>query len=216
MSSKLFGLDSGTVRQITKLFALDGSTPRRVKKLFSLDGSTVRLIFEDFSTFTVSGTSNLIQSPVNEVVRFGVRNDFNAGGTDVNISNSGSGDTNNVGGISGLSIDVDSSHTYNTTTTVAADPSDSNGITVNYINATSMSAPVDRAYMGAGSGNSYQRGGRSSAVLAGNYTVNANYNTGYPKPNNTKTWGGSITSAYFTGTIGNQFFQAGPLGFKTP
>lgn len=215
MSSKLFGLDSSTVRQITKLFALDGSTPRRVKKLFSLDGSTVRLIFEDFSTFTVSGTSNLIQSPVNEVVRFGVRNDFNAGGTDVNISNSGSGDTNNVGGISGLSIDVDSSHTYNTTTTVAADPSDSNGITVNYINATSMSAPVDRAYMGAGSGNSYQRGGRSSAVLAGNYTVNANYNTGYPKPNNTKTWGGSITSAYFTGTIGNQFFQAGPLGFKT-
>ena len=109
MSSKLFGLDSGTVRQITKLFALDGSTPRRVKKLFSLDGSTVRLIFEDFSTFTVSGTSNLIQSPVNEVVRFGVRNDFNAGGTDVSISNSGSGDTNNVGGISGLSIDVDSS-----------------------------------------------------------------------------------------------------------
>ena len=51
---KLFGLDSSTVRQITKLFALDGSTPRRVKKLFSNDGGTIRLIFEDFSTFTVS------------------------------------------------------------------------------------------------------------------------------------------------------------------
>ena len=215
MSSKLFGLDSGTVRQITKLFALDGSTPRRVKKLFSLDGSTVRLIFEDFSTFTVSGTSNLIQSPVNEVVRFGVRDDFNAGGTDVSINNSGSGDANNVGNISGLSIDVDSSHSYNTTTTVAADPSDSNGITVNFINASSMSAPIAEGYIGAGSGNSYQRGGRSSAVLAGVYQSNANYNTGYPKPNNTKSWGGSITSAYYTGTIGNQFYQVGPLGFKT-
>tara|TARA_R100001440_G_scaffold75195_2_gene101836 strand:- start:759 stop:2231 length:1473 start_codon:yes stop_codon:yes gene_type:complete len=112
MSAKLFGLDSGTVRRIKKLFALDGSTPRRVKKLFSLDGSSVRLVFEDFSTFTVSGTSNLIQSPVNEVIDFGVRSDFDAGGTDVNVNASGSGDTNNIGGVSGLSVDVDSNHTF--------------------------------------------------------------------------------------------------------
>lgn len=112
---KLFGLDSSTVRQIQKLFALDGSTPRRVKKLFSKDGSTVRLIFEDFSTFTVSGTANLIQSPVNEVIRFGVRDDFNAGGADVTVNASGSGDTGNLGGVSGLSVDVDSNHTYTAT-----------------------------------------------------------------------------------------------------
>lgn len=113
---KLFGLDGTTVRQITKLFALDGSTPRRVKKLFGSDG-TVRLIFEDFSTFTISGTSNLIQSPVNEVVEFGFRNDFSAGGTDVSVNTSGSGDASNVGSVSGLSIDVDSNHTYTTTVT---------------------------------------------------------------------------------------------------
>ena len=109
---KLFGLDSSTVRQITKLFALDGATPRRVKKLFSLDGSTVRLIFEDFSTFTVSGTANEIVSPTNEVIRFGFRDDFAAGGTDVNVNASGTGDTNDVGGVTGLTVDVDSSHTY--------------------------------------------------------------------------------------------------------
>tara|TARA_R100001440_G_scaffold11891_1_gene21029 strand:- start:1251 stop:2735 length:1485 start_codon:yes stop_codon:yes gene_type:complete len=109
---KLFGLDSSTVRQITKLFALDGSTPRRVKKLFALDGSSVRLIFDDFSTFTVSGTANEIVSPVNEVIKFGFRNDFSAGGTDTNVNASGTGDTSNVGGVSGLSVDVDSSHTY--------------------------------------------------------------------------------------------------------
>lgn len=125
---KLFGLDSSTVRQITKLFALDGSTPRRVKKLFSNDGGTIRLIFEDFSTFTVSGTSNLIQSPVNEVVDFGVRSDFNAGGADVSVNTSGSGDTSNVGGISGLSIDVDSSHTY--TASVAPAIAQSGGVGV--------------------------------------------------------------------------------------
>ena len=112
---KLFGLDSSTVRQIQKLFALDGATPRRVKKLFSKDGNTVRLIFEDFSTFTVSGTSNLIQSPVNEVIRFGVRDDFNAGGADVTVNASGSGDTNNIGGVSGLRVDVDSNHSYTAT-----------------------------------------------------------------------------------------------------
>jgi hypothetical protein len=120
MSAKLFGLDSGTVRRITKLFALDGSTPRRVKKLFALDGSSVRLVFEDFSTFTVSGTSNLIQSPVNEVIDFGVRSDFDAGGTDVNVNASGSGDTNNVGGITGLTIDVDSSHTYTSASDISS------------------------------------------------------------------------------------------------
>jgi len=112
---KIFGLDSSTVRQITKLFALDGATPRRVKKLFGNDGGTIRLIFEDFSTFTVSGTSNLIQSPVNEVVDFGVRDDFNAGGVDVSVNTPGSGDASNVGSVSGLSIDVDSSHTFTTT-----------------------------------------------------------------------------------------------------
>ena len=70
MAAKLFGLDGSTVRRIQKLFALDGSTPRRVKKLFAKDGGSIRLIFEDFSTFTVSGTSNPIVSPVNEVVDF--------------------------------------------------------------------------------------------------------------------------------------------------
>jgi len=110
--AKLFGLDSSTVREITKLFALDGSTPRRVKKLFGNDGGSIRLIFEDFSTFTVSGTSNLIQSPVNEVIDFGVRDDFNAGGTDVSVDTSGTGDASNVGSVSGLDIDVDSNHTY--------------------------------------------------------------------------------------------------------
>lgn len=109
---KLFSLDSGTVREIVKLHALDGATPRRVKKLFGLDGSTVRLIFEDFSSFLATGQANLINSPVNEVIDFGVRSDFNSGGADVNVNTSGTGDTNNVGGISGLSIDVDSSHTY--------------------------------------------------------------------------------------------------------
>ena len=108
---KIFGLDSSTVRQITKLFALDGATPRRVKKLFSNDGGTIRLIFEDKSTFTVSGTANLIQSPVNEVIEFGFRTDFDAGGTDVTVNTSGSGDASNVG-TPGLTIDVDSSHTY--------------------------------------------------------------------------------------------------------
>tara|TARA_R100001126_G_C4885734_1_gene182312 strand:- start:1099 stop:2532 length:1434 start_codon:yes stop_codon:yes gene_type:complete len=108
---KIFGLDSSTVRQITKLFALDGATPRRVKKLFSNDGGTIRLIFEDKSTFTVSGTANLIQSPVNEVIEFGFRTDFDAGGTDTTVNTSGSGDASNVG-TPGLTIDVDSSHTY--------------------------------------------------------------------------------------------------------
>ena len=115
MAAKLFGLEGSTVRRIAKLFALDGSTPRRAKKLFSLDGSTVRLIFEDFSTFTVSGTSNAIVSPVNEIVDFGVRSDFNAGGSDVSVNASASGDTSNVG-VSGITVDVDSSHTYSTTT----------------------------------------------------------------------------------------------------
>jgi len=114
---KLFGLDGSTVRQILKLHALDGATPRRVKKLFGLDGSTVRLIFEDFSSFVAAGTANLIQSPVNEIVDFGVRDDFNAGAATVNVSTSGTGDASNVGGVSGLSIDVDSSHTYSGTAT---------------------------------------------------------------------------------------------------
>ena len=109
---KLFGLDSSTVRKIQRLFALDGATPRRVKKLFSNDGGTVRLVFEDKSTFTVSGTANLINSPVNEVVDFGFRNDFDAGGTDSPVNTSGSGDASNVGSLTGLTIDVDSSHTY--------------------------------------------------------------------------------------------------------
>ena len=112
MAAKLFGLEGSTVRRIVKLFALDGSTPRRVKKLFSLDGSTVRLIFEDFSTFTISGTANQIVSPVNEIVDFGVRSDFNAGGADVSVNASATGDASNVGGVTGLSVDVDSSHTY--------------------------------------------------------------------------------------------------------
>lgn len=214
MSSKLFGLDSSTVRRITKLFALDGSTPRRVKKLFTLDGSTVRLIFEDFSTFTVSGTANLIQSPVNEVVRFGVRSDFDAGGSDVTVNTSGSGDASNVGSISGLSIDVDSSHTYNTTSTVAGDPSDSNGISVSFINASAFSQSIAQGYIGAGSGNIYQRSARASGVLTSQWSQNANYNTSNPKVN-ANNWGGSITSAYFTGTLGNQFMSHGPLGFKT-
>ncbi len=111
MAAKLFGLDGSTVRRIQKLFALDGSTPRRVKKLFANDGGSIRLIFEDFSTFTVSGTSNPIVSPVNEVVDFGVRSDFDAGGTDVNVNTSGTGDATNVG-VTGITIDVDSSHTY--------------------------------------------------------------------------------------------------------
>jgi hypothetical protein len=111
MAAKLFGLDGSTVRRIQKLFALDGSTPRRVKKLFSNDGGSIRLIFEDFSTFTVSGTSNPIVSPVNEVVDFGVRSDFDAGGADVNVNTSGTGDASNVG-VTGITIDVDSSHTY--------------------------------------------------------------------------------------------------------
>ena len=112
---KIFGLDGSTVRQISKLFALDGSTPRRVKKLFGNNGGTVRLLFEDFSTFTISGASNAIVSPANEVVDFGVRDDFDAGGADVTINNTGTGDASNVGSVSGLSIDVDSSHTYTTT-----------------------------------------------------------------------------------------------------
>ena len=111
MAAKLFGLDGSTVRRIVKLFALDGSTPRRVKKLFANDSGDVRLIFEDFSTFTVSGTANEIVTPVNEVIDFGVRDDFNAGGTDVNVNTNGSGDASNVG-VTGISIDVDSSHTY--------------------------------------------------------------------------------------------------------
>jgi len=109
---KIFGLDGSTVRQISKLFALDGSTPRRVKKLFGNNGGTVRLLFEDFSTFTISGASNAIVSPTNEVVDFGVRDDFDAGGADVTINNTGTGDASNVGSVSGLSIDVDSSHSY--------------------------------------------------------------------------------------------------------
>ena len=111
MAAKLFGLDGSTVRRIQKLFALDGSTPRRVKKLFANDGGSIRLIFEDFSTFTVSGTSNPIVSPVNEVVDFGVRSDFDAGGADVNVNTSGTGDASNVG-VTGITIDVDSSYTY--------------------------------------------------------------------------------------------------------
>jgi hypothetical protein len=109
---KLFGLDSGTVRRIQRLFALDGATPRRVKKLFGDDGGTIRLLFEDKSTFTVSGTANEIVSPVNEVVDFGVRSDFDAGGTDSSVNTSGTGDASNVGSISGLTVDVDSNHTY--------------------------------------------------------------------------------------------------------
>tara|TARA_R110001632_G_scaffold51249_1_gene127454 strand:+ start:67 stop:1518 length:1452 start_codon:yes stop_codon:yes gene_type:complete len=131
MAAKLFGLEGSTVRRITKLFALDSSTPRRVKKLFSLDGSTVRLIFEDFSTFTISGTANQIVSPVNEIVDFGVRSDFNAGGSDVSVNASASGDASNVGGISGLSIDVDSSHTYSTTAT--SDVSTTAGVSMVYV-----------------------------------------------------------------------------------
>lgn len=114
---KLFALDSGTVREIYKLFGKDGATPRRIKKLFGLDGSTVRLLFEDFSLFSATGTSNLIQSPVNEVVDFGVRSDFDSGPSTLTINASGSGDASNVGGLSGLSIDVDSSHTYTTDST---------------------------------------------------------------------------------------------------
>jgi len=113
---KLFGLDGSTVREILKLHALDGATPRRVKKLFGLDGSTVRLIFEDFSSFVAAGTANLVQSPLNEVVDFGVRDDFNAGGADVSVNTTGTGDASNVGSVTGLSIDVDSNHTYSSTT----------------------------------------------------------------------------------------------------
>ena len=118
MSAKLFGLEGSTVRRLVKLFALDGSTPRRVKKLFALDGSTVRLIFEDFSTFTASGTANVIVSPVNEVVDFGVRTDFNAGGADVSVNTSGTGDASNVG-VTGITIDVDSSHTYSSSSSTS-------------------------------------------------------------------------------------------------
>ena len=130
MAAKLFGLEGSTVRRITKLFALDSSTPRRVKKLFSLDGSTVRLIFEDFSTFTVSGTSNEIVTPVNEIIDFGVRSDFDAGGTDVSVNAGASGDTSNVG-VSGITVDVDSSHTYSSTAT--SDVSLAAGVAMVYV-----------------------------------------------------------------------------------
>ena len=130
MSAKLFGLEGSTVRRLVKLFALDGSTPRRVKKLFALDGSTVRLIFEDFSTFTASGTANAIVSPVNEVVDFGVRTDFNAGGADVSVNTSGTGDASNVG-VTSLTVDVDSSHTYSSTAT--SDVSQSTGVGMVYV-----------------------------------------------------------------------------------
>jgi len=138
MSAKTFALDGSTVRRIKKLFALDGSTPRRVKKLFALDGSSVRLIFEDLSTFTASGTSNLIQSPVNEVVDFGVRTDFDAGGADVNVNTNGTGDANNVGSVTGITIDVDSSHTY--TSTRASDIAGSSGVGVTQQSSAAFSS----------------------------------------------------------------------------
>lgn len=166
--TKLFGLDGSTVRQIQKLFALDGSTPRRVKKLFSNDGGTVRLVYEDASTFTVSGTANPIVSPTNEVVEFGLRDDFDAGGADVSVNASGSGDTSNVGGISGLSIDVDSNHTFSSTTTVNADPSDSNGANCNTVNG-SVVGISSRAMIVNGSGTTTQQMGRGTSILDGRY-----------------------------------------------
>jgi hypothetical protein len=140
MAAKLFGLDGSTVRQILKLHALDGATPRRVKKLFGLDSGTVRLIFEDFSSFVAAGTANLIQSPVNEVIDFGVRNDFDAGAATINVNTTGSGDASNVGGISGLSIDVDSSHTY----TTASDISQSSGVAARRQSSGAYSQSVTR------------------------------------------------------------------------
>ncbi len=193
---KLFGLDSSTVRQITKLFALDGSTPRRVKKLFSNDGGIIRLIFEDFSTFTVSGTSNLIRSPVNEVIDFGVRSDFNAGGTDVNVNTSGSGDTSNVGGISGLSIDVDSSHTYSAS--VAPQVAQSNGEVLQNLGYQSTSHHV-YAPTGYSIHNSASNSFRN--VLGGHSFSNF-YSGSYLLINGSQVWqsgwnGGSIYSSHY-------------------
>lgn len=190
---KLFGLDGSTVRQIKKLFALDGATPRRVKKLFGNDGS-VRLIFEDFSTFTISGTSNLIQSPVNEVIEFGFRTDFNAGGTDVNINNSGSGDVNNIGGISGLSIDVDSSHTFTTTVTaphsagfvnLGGHASSNN----NTFRSNRESGPMFLTHS-----LSISNIGKLASIMSGNFTSNPNRAT-------SANWGGQISSWRLKGSI---------------
>lgn len=178
--TKLFGLDGSTVRQIQKLFALDGSTPRRVKKLFSNDGGTVRLVYEDASTFTVSGTANPIVSPTNEVVEFGLRDDFDAGGADVSVNASGSGDTSNVGGISGLSIDVDSNHSFSSTQTVNADPSDSNGASCTTINGSTISSnSTDVGMIMNGSGTNAQKMGRGTSILDGRYESTAKSSLGF-------------------------------------
>ena len=190
---KLFGLDGSTVRQITKLFALDGATPRRVKKLFGNDGS-VRLLFEDFSTFTISGTSNLIQSPVNEVVEFGFRTDFSAGGTDVNINNSGSGDVNNIGGISGLSVDVDSNHTFTTTVTA---PHSAGFVNIgghastnnNTFRSNRESGPMFMTHS-----LSIANIGKFASIMSGNFTSNPNRAT-------SATWGAQIANWRHSGSI---------------
>ncbi len=190
---KLFGLDGSTVRQITKLFALDGSTPRRVKKLFGSDG-TVRLIFEDFSTFTISGTSNLIQTPVNEVVEFGFRTDFSAGGTDVSVNTSGSGDASNVGSVSGLSIDVDSSYTYTTTTTA---PHSAGFVNVGghaSANNNTYRSDRERGPMYLTHTLSVANIGKFASIMSGNYSSDPNKAT-------SANWGNQISNWRHVGSI---------------
>lgn len=205
---KLFGLDSGTVREILKLHALDGATPRRVKKLFGLDNGTVRLIFEDFSSFVAAGQANLIQSPVNEVVDFGVRSDFNAGGADVSVNATGSGDTSNVGGISGLSIDVDSNHTYSST--VAADPSDSNGASASFISGNSVSASTALGFIGyTADGASGKAATRATSEIFGG---------SYPGSNGDNSWGSNVSNAFIIGTLNVNLAYVNNLvnpGFRT-
>ena len=199
--TKLFGLDGSTVRQIQKLFALDGSTPRRVKKLFANDGGTVRLVYEDASTFTVSGTANPIVSPTNEVVEFGLRDDFSAGGADVSVNASGSGDTSNVGGISGLSIDVDSNHTFSSTSTVNADPSDSNGANCNTVNG-SVVGLSNGAMIVNGSGTTTQQMGRGTSILDGRYesTAKSSLGFGHQTSDLTRMQGTFAIGTFTTGT----------------
>lgn len=211
--TKLFGLDSSTVREIQKLFALDGSTPRRIKKLFSNDGGTVRLVYEDASTFTVSGTSNPIVSPTNEVVEFGLRDDFDAGGTDVTVNASGSGSSSNVGSITGLSIDVDSNHSYSSTTTVNADPSDSNGASCTTIDGVNLGVNTGScAMIMNGSGTDAQRMGRGTSILDGRYESTAKSSLGFGHYINDATrFQGTFAIGTFTAASG-----LGPVPLVNP
>ena len=201
MAAKLFGLDNTTVREILKLHALDGATPRRVKKLFGLDGSTVRLIFEDFASFAAAGAANLINSPVNEVVDFGVRDDFNAGGADVSVNASASGDASNVGSVSGLSIDVDSSHTYSSTVAAAVSSGSGGNLGVAIADDRFPSQSIGYDFPGFNSNpDGYNGQTYVASALAGNY----------PSGGSNSVWGSNIQNYVFRGNISSNL--GNPIG----